>query len=92
MNQKFIAKMLQAKKLEKEAVCSLLPSSIEQHMTVIENEIKRMLFDLAKEGMEKGVSNFYQAANNAENGEGNQIKPTSKNASCSSKVKKVTIE
>lgn len=49
MNQEFISKMLQAKKLEKEALKALLPKEVTSHMEVIHHEVKAMAVDLVKE-------------------------------------------
>lgn len=42
----FFEKMLEAKKLEKEAFISLLPDYVWGHVKVIEKEIKGLLFDI----------------------------------------------
>jgi|ADurb_H2B_03_Slu_FD_contig_51_1069403_length_1179_multi_3_in_0_out_0_2 hypothetical protein len=55
MNSEFIQKMIQAKKLEKEAVLTLLPKSLSGHLDVIENEMKMMIMDLAKECVAESV-------------------------------------
>ena len=55
MNREFIEKMIQAKKIEKEAVLSLLPKSMSGHMDVIEKEMKMMIMDLAKECVAESV-------------------------------------
>jgi hypothetical protein len=55
MNSEFIKKMIQAKKIEKEAVLSLLPKSMSGHLDVIEMEMKMMIMDLAKECVAESV-------------------------------------
>ncbi|MBC3796130.1 hypothetical protein [Acetobacterium tundrae] len=49
MRSEFIEKMIQAKKIEKEAFSSLLPKSMVGHMDVIEKEMKMMIRELAME-------------------------------------------
>jgi hypothetical protein len=45
MNQEFVDKMKEAKKLEGEALMSILPEYVRGHIEVIEKEIKAILLE-----------------------------------------------
>lgn len=45
MNSEFFNKMKEAKKLEQEAIMSVLPDNIRNHVEVIEKEMKAILFE-----------------------------------------------
>lgn len=49
MNREFIVKMLEAKKLEGEALKLLLPEKVRDHVEVIENEMKAILLECISE-------------------------------------------
>jgi cbb3-type cytochrome oxidase cytochrome c subunit len=62
MNEVFITKMIQAKRLEKEALKSVLPESMLPHFEVIESELKKMMKELAKDTAEKTVVAYAKAS------------------------------
>lgn len=61
MNEVFIEKMIQAKRLEKEALKSILPESILPHCDVIERELKAMMKEVAKDTAQKVVVGYSKA-------------------------------
>lgn len=58
MNEEFIKKMIQAKRLEKEALKSILPESMISHCGVIEGELKSMIKEFAKDTAQKAVVDY----------------------------------
>lgn len=58
MNEVFIKKMIQAKRLEYEALESILPESILPHYEVIEGELKAMMKEAAKDTAQKAVVGY----------------------------------
>lgn len=63
MNSEFIEKMIQAKKLECEALLSLLPESQQGHVEVIEKEISAMVKECAAAGVSATVGTLSKIAN-----------------------------
>lgn len=59
MNKEFIKKMRQANQLQREAIASLLPDGMQDHLQVIRSEMKAMAGDLVKETAKKGME-YYQ--------------------------------
>jgi hypothetical protein len=53
MNQEFITKLWEAKKLEREAFQSLIPEKTRKHVEVIENEMKALIKECLFENMTK---------------------------------------
>ena len=49
MNKEMIGRLKEAKEYEKKAIYALLPDSASGHISVIENELKSMLKELAME-------------------------------------------
>ena len=49
VNNEIIEKLIEAKKLEKEALMMLLPEKLQGHLEVIGNEVKAMLLDCVEE-------------------------------------------
>lgn len=45
INSEVIEKLMEAKRLEKEALMMLLPEKMQGHLEVISNEVKAMVFD-----------------------------------------------
>lgn len=54
--------MIQAKRLEKEALRSVLPESMIPHFEVIESELKMMMKEFAKDTVEKTVVAYAKAS------------------------------
>lgn len=59
MNKEFIKKMRQANQLQREAIASLLPDGMQDHLQVIRSEMKAMAGDLVKETAKKEME-YYQ--------------------------------
>ena len=59
MNKEFIKKMRQANQLQREAIVSLLPDAMRDHLQVIRSEMKAMAGDLVKETAKKEME-YYQ--------------------------------
>lgn len=62
MNEMFITKMIQSKRLEKEALKSILPEFMVSHLDVIEDELIAMMKELAKDAAEKAVVGYSKAS------------------------------
>lgn len=45
INPEFIQKMFEAKRLQKEALESLMPENVREHLSVIEKEVKDLLVE-----------------------------------------------
>ncbi|MCM1566722.1 MAG: hypothetical protein FNP40_10115 [Dehalobacter sp. 4CP] len=45
INPEFIQKMLEAKRLQKEALETLMPENVREHLSVIEKEVKDLLVE-----------------------------------------------
>lgn len=87
MNIEFVEKMLEAKKMEREAFLSLLPERTKGHIKTIEKEIKEMVLE---EGMQIMLE-YVQKHNETEK----EKKEENSNASKQSKkqsTKKIDIE
>jgi hypothetical protein len=90
MNSEFIEKMIQAKKLECEALLSLLPESQKGHVEVIEKEISAMVKECAAAGVSATVDTLSKIANELAAETTSPPKTASKNSKKT--VKKVDIE
>lgn len=62
MNEMFITKMIQSKRLEKEALKSILPEFMVSHLDVIEDELMAMMKEFAKDATEKAVVGYSKAS------------------------------
>jgi len=90
MNKVFIEKMVQAKKMECEALLSLLPESQQGHVEVIEKELFAMVKECAATGAAAAAETLLKIVNIIEP-ETIDPKQTSKKGSKAT-VKKVDIE
>lgn len=97
MNREFVIKMMQAKKLEYEALKEILPESVESRINNLENEVFSMVKDyivteLTKEGscMKQWEENMTTDKKADESTEKPIEKRTQKSGK--KKVQKVTIE
>ncbi|AHF11280.1 MULTISPECIES: hypothetical protein [Dehalobacter] len=52
INPEFIQKMLEAKRLQKEALETLMPENVRHHLSVIEKEVKDLLLEYLMDGSE----------------------------------------
>lgn len=52
-NQEFISKMMRARQLEKEAIQSLFPEHVREHLDIIEKECREMLVECLQYKPEK---------------------------------------
>lgn len=55
MNREFVDKMIEAKRLEKEAFMTILPENVRGHVEVIETEMKAILLE--------GMSDCFRSSN-----------------------------
>ncbi len=67
----FIEKMLEAKKLEKEAIMLLLPDHIKEHINVISMELKAMLVDII---LDANVGTGQSSETNSQTEKNNRVK------------------
>jgi len=105
MNEAFILKLIQAKRLEKEAFKELLPEEATKHTEVIEQELKAMVKELLGEGLKNGFDLYMKAkaecswdcktepsSEEDKNDSANAANQNRNNSKKSSKVKAVVIE
>lgn len=89
MNREFAEKIIEAKKMEKEALLELLDPEISQHLQVIENEVSALVREIMKKGMESIVASVISAAENSTKTETKREEKRSEETG--QKVRKVTI-
>ncbi len=88
MNRKFILKMLQAKKMEIEAIKELIPENTEQHFKTIKSEIREIVKEWI---LSEGV--FDDLQNEKSNEEADEIsKKKTGTKAADKKVQKIKIE
>ena len=98
MNEMFITKMIQSKRLEKEALKSILPEFMVSHLDVIEDELMAMMKEFAKEAAEKAVvvyskaSKIYKEAKEEQTPDREQHSEKKRTKANKSKVSSITIE
>jgi len=80
-NIEFISKMIDAKKLEEEAIISLFPKNMQKHLNVINKEVQALLIESVV-AMVGGMNNLSDPSHNTEN---------NKTEESSSSVRKVEI-
>lgn len=98
MNEMFITKMIQSKRLEKEALKSILPEFMVSHLDVIEDELMAMMKEFAKDATEKAVvgyskaSKIYKEVKEEQTPDREQHSEKKQTKAYKSKVSSITIE
>lgn len=90
MNEAFVMKFIQAKRLEKEAFKELLPDEVTKHTEVIEQELKEMVKELLGEGLKNGFDIYMKAKASAAYESENTSEPTQEESNTSDHVNNKT--